>query len=385
MKKRRPGDVIIVVSDVTRPIPYSEFLGAMIAEIEAAGVSSQEIVILIATGMHRSSTQEERHRMFGTDICKRYRILDHRADEDSELLTLDTRSATGNTIRLNRHFVTAGFRIVTGLVEPHFMAGFSGGRKAVCPGLTSLDTIHHFHGYEFLADPFARNGCLEGNPCHLESLSVAHAIGVDFTLNIVLNRKRQITEAFAGEIESSHNAACAFVRDCACPEVISEYDIVVASCGGFPLDATFYQCVKGMVACLPLIKPNGVVLTVGGCREGIGSWEYRQLMQEYSRRWQNFLEDIRAGVQFRKDQWQFQMQTRILEKTGLRNLYFASEHLSCDVVEGLCVNDVSSPAGIRQAVQAFLNRYLQTYKTVAILPEGPYCTPLKMEEEICRI
>ena len=193
--RRRPGKVCVIVSDITRPIPYASFLPQMLARIEAAGVPRRDLLILIGTGMHRPSTAAEREEMFGADVAGHYEIVDHRADDPAELAEAPGRSWSGNPIRLNRRLVAAGFRLATGLVEPHFMAGFSGGRKAICPGCAALDTVRRFHGAEFLGQPAARNGNLDGNPLHLEALSVARALGVDFTLNVVLDGARRVVAA----------------------------------------------------------------------------------------------------------------------------------------------------------------------------------------------
>ncbi|MDI6809134.1 MAG: nickel-dependent lactate racemase [Candidatus Eisenbacteria bacterium] len=377
LKKRRPGDVVIVVSDITRPIPYARFLKAMIEEIVSAGVPREEILILIGTGTHRPSSAAERRGMFGEEICSSYRILDHKADDDSELVELEGKSWSGSRIKLNRHLVRAGFRIITGLVEPHFMAGFSGGRKAICPGLVSMEMLRSFHGYEFLANPLAQNGQLDDNPCHLEALSVARSTGVDFTLNIVLNQKRQIVRTFAGELDASHRAACDSVRTYACPKVEFEHDVVLTSCGGYPLDTTFYQCVKGMVSCLPAVKDGGAVISLGSCSEGVGSPDYRAMMFEYSGRWREFLNHIRANPEVRKDQWELQMQARALEKVGDGNLYFATEGLATDEVNKLSMRAVRvRDCGVRTAVQELLDRLVGKETSLAVIPEGPYCTPI---------
>ena len=153
LKTRGEGDV---VSDITRPVPYARFLPVFLREIENAGVKRGEILLLVATGMHRRSTSAEHGQMFG-EAAGKYRILDHDAGDETNLLELPGRSVSGAKVSLNRRYMEAGFRIITGLVEPHFMAGFSGGRKAVCPGLASLVTVKNFHGAEFLANPLARN------------------------------------------------------------------------------------------------------------------------------------------------------------------------------------------------------------------------------------
>jgi len=377
LARRGPGDVVIVVSDITRPIPYAAFLPQLLAEIESAAVPRGDILLLVAAGMHRPSTPAERVEMFGPDAATRYRIEDHQAGNDAGLVELPGRSASGARIRLNRRFVEAGFRLVTGLVEPHFMAGFSGGRKAVLPGLAALDAIRNFHGAAFLSDPRARNGNLDGNPLHAEALSVARRAGVDFSLNIVLDGARRVTAAFAGGLEPAHDAACAFVRRCACRPVRREADVVVTSCGGYPLDATFYQCVKGLVACLPAVRPGGTIVAFGGCAEGVGSPAYADLMKRYTGRWREFLDDIRQPGVFTMDQWEFQMQTRALERVGEARLHFVTDGLRAETLATLSLTGHAvPPGGVGPAVQALLDRLLAGGAAAAALPEGPYGVPV---------
>jgi nickel-dependent lactate racemase len=375
--RRRPGDVAVVVSDITRPIPYATFLPALLAEIESAGVPRAQVLILIATGMHRPSTPAERVEMLGPEVPKRYRVEDHRAEDAAQLVELPGRTASGARVRLDRRFVEAGFRLITGLVEPHFMAGFSGGRKAVCPGLAGLETVRQFHGAAFLADPRARNVNLEGNPLHAEALSVARQAGVDFSLNVVLDGARRVAAAFAGGLEPAHDAACAFVRRCACRPVRREADVVVTSGGGHPLDATFYQCVKGFVSCLPAVRTGGTVIAFGGCAEGVGGPEYAALLARYAGRWREFLGDIRKPGVFTKDQWEFQMHALALEKVGEERLHFVSDGLPAETLATMSVSGRAAPAGgAGPAVQELLDRALAGGKTVAAFPEGPYCVPV---------
>jgi len=376
LASRREGDVVVVVSDITRPVPYSRFLAELLAEIESAGVSADEILILVATGMHRPSTADERVEMFG-EAAASYRIEDHRAEEDSTLAELSGRSWSGSEVRLNRNFVEAGFRIITGLVEPHFMAGFSGGRKAVFPGLASLRAVQQFHGHAFLSDCRASNGVLEGNPLHQEALSVARLAGVDFSLNVVLDSGRRLVRAFAGELEEAHAAAVEFVRAAACPAVMEAADVVVSSCGGYPLDATFYQCVKGFVSCLPAVRPGGGIIAFGSCTEGVGGAGYAEIIRSYSGRWREFLADIsRPGV-FTKDQWELQMQCRALEKVGVEGLSFVTGGIEADELARLSVNgSFAGPADAAEAVQELLDGAASDGSSVALVPDGPYCTPL---------
>lgn len=385
---RRPGPVVVVVSDITRPVPYTKFLASMLASIESAGVARGEILVLVATGMHRTSTPEERLEMLGPEVAGRYRVADHSADDEATHEELPGASRSGNRVRLDRRYLTAGFRMTTGLVEPHFMAGYSGGRKAVFPGLADLASISRFHGYEILSNERARNCLIDENPCHEEALSVALLAPPDFTLNVVLNRARSVVAAFAGGLEPAHAAACEFVRKCACPAVKHEADVVVTSCGGYPLDATFYQCVKGMVSCLPAVRTGGTILTLGSCSEGVGSEPYRRVMAKYAGagRWRTFLADIaRPGV-FTKDQWEFQMQCRALAKVGEEGVALVTDGLDAATVAGLSVRGVAVAAGqvagaadrVAAAAQREVDRVLikSPGARVAVFPEGPYCAPV---------
>ncbi len=377
LRKSGVRSVVIVVSDITRPVPYADFLDIVLEEIEDSGVPRDNIILLIATGMHRPSTADEREHMFGSEVCERYRIIDHRADKGDELVTIGKRSRAGRLIELNRYFVEADFRIITGLVEPHFMAGFSGGRKAICPGLCSLETVKAFHSFSFLDNSKARNGNVEGNPLHYEALSIAREADAHFCINIVVDRKHRVVEAVAGDLEASHNTTCRLVSKHACPAVEQEMDVVLTSSGGLPLDAIFYQCVKGMVSCLPAVKKGGVVVSIGSCSEGIGSSEYQKLMYEYSGRWRKFLGHIQSHGNIIKDQWQFQMQTKVLRHVGNDNLIFVTDGLSASDLTRLNVNGIHASEGcIRQRVQELMDGLINEGRSVAVIPEGPYCTPI---------
>jgi nickel-dependent lactate racemase len=371
---RRQGRVVIVVSDITRPIPYREFLPELTREIESAGVRSEEILILVATGMHRPSTSAEREYMFG-DTAKKYEIVDH--DAEGELKRIDGLSFSGRPVFLNGCFVEAGFRIVTGLVEPHFMAGFSGGRKAVCPGLVSLDTIQAFHSHDFLASPSAANAILKGNPCHEEALSIARLAGVDYSLNVVLDSGKRLVAAFAGELEASHEKACSFVRRHACPDVKKEADAVITGCGAYPLDATFYQCVKGIVGAMPAVRKRGKIIAAGYCREHLGSKEYHDIMFAHAHACHGFIEHIRKSCRVEKDQWEFQMQIRALDKVGTDGLIFLSSGLDEDETKHISAVSINrEPHLVKTALQDIVKKLASEGKSIAVIPEGPYCTPL---------
>jgi nickel-dependent lactate racemase len=373
---RRKGRVVIVVSDITRPVPYKEILPALISEIESAGVYKKDILILIATGMHRPSTSEEREYMFGS-ISGKYEIKDH--DSERELEEINGTSGSGRRVLLNKEFVKAGFKIITGLVEPHFMAGFSGGRKAVCPGLVSLETIQAFHGYDFLSSPWAKNACLEGNPCHEEALSIAKLAGVDFSLNVILDRNKKIVKAFAGGLVAAHDKACDYVKLYACPVVEQPADVVVTGCGGSPLDATFYQCVKGIVSAVPAVKKGGMIIAAGGCKEGMGSNNYRELMFHHSCDFKGFLEHIRSCETVAKDQWQLQMHSRAIEKVGYEGLVFLSFGLDQNEMAHIGATAMKAPVDSAQnKLQKLIDDISLSKKSISVIPEGPYCSPIEL-------
>lgn len=376
LQNRKKGRVVIVVSDITRPIPYAEFLPKLIDVLESEGVRSDEITILIATGMHRASTQAEQLRMFGESIVNNYRIIDHDCENEDELVELNGLSWSGSKVKLNKHYVQAGFRIVTGLVEPHFMAGFSGGRKAICPGLVALNAVRKFHGYQFLSHPNASSTVLKDNPCHDENSSVARMCPPDFAINVVLDNHKRVNAIVSGELFESHLKAIDYVKSACCPTVSEPADLVITSSGGYPLDATFYQCVKGFVNCLPAVKPQGEIIAIGGCNQGIGSPEYAGLMKKYSGNYLQFIEDIKTGESFIKDQWQLQMHIRTLTKVGQQNLHFYTSGIPHHELSLLSVQPHALPADqIAEAIQQLINRAAGEGRRIAIFPEGPYCSP----------
>ena len=375
IKKRQRSSVVIAVSDITRPIPYRMFLPALLDEIEAAGIDRSSITILIATGMHRPSTAEERDIMFGKEVAGRYKILDH--DAEGDMVSLSGTSYSGVPVKLNRVFSEADYKIVIGLVEPHFMAGFSGGRKTLCPGLSSLQTIEHFHGYEFLSHPKAGTALLEGNPCNEEALSVARLAGVDFSIQLVSNHERRIVKAFGGDLFETHTRACNYVKENACQVVETEADVVVTGCGGYPLDATFYQCVKALVTALPCVRKGGMIIAAGGCVEGVGSQIYENMLRKYSNDFSLFISDIRESSGIVKDQWQIQMQARIYEKTGLDKIHFFTHGIVHAYSSFLGVNILEAGSDrIAGQLQKVVDELARKGCSFAVIPEGPYCAPL---------
>jgi nickel-dependent lactate racemase len=371
VRARRPRSVVVTISDITRPVPNRVFLPPLLNELNAAGVPDDTIEIVVGTGMHRPSTAEEFRQLVGDDVLARVRVFDHRAEEAETLTTV----SEDPPVRICRRFAEADFRIVTGYIEPHFMAGFSGGRKGVCPALVDLATIQRFHGYKTLADPLADNGVIEGNPCHQAALAVARQVGVDFLLNVAITESREVAGVYAGDLEAAHAAGCREVAGWTGADCAGDYDLVVTNGGGAPLDQTFYQTVKGMCTALPALGPQTTMLQVSHCGEGLGSKAYTELLLRYGPDWRQFLADIRAASpRTELDQWEFQMQARVLERIGAERLCLVTDGIAPDIQRRLAIRPVLGEQPVQARAQGFVDRFLaeRPAARVAIIPEGPY-------------
>lgn len=360
-------DACIVICDVTRPVPNRTILPEVIGELERAGIAPERITILVATGNHRPNEGDELVEMIGADLAARYRVVNHHSAADEEQAHLG-RSRAGVDILVDRTYVEADLKILTGLIEPHFMAGYSGGRKIVCPGLTSLRTVHYFHSPALLEDERATNGVLDGNPLHEFALEVCERAGVDFTVNVVIDERRDICGVFAGGLEEAHAAGVAF-SDRICRVPFDEpAEVVVTSSAGYPLDTTFYQAVKGMVGALPALKPGGTIIIAAELSEGIGGEEFTRMLLETDDP-ERFMADILApGHVFEKDQWEVEMLVRVLRK--------GSVMVVSDRVEPELLNRclVTAMPTVEAAVEAALARAGAEAGVIAI-PSGPYCIP----------
>ncbi len=370
LERKRPNSVAITISDITRPVPNKVILPALLAELGVAGIDDSRVCIIIATGMHRHSTEAERLEMIGPEALRRCEVIDHVADDPATLKPI----SADPPISVNRRFVEADFRIVTGLIEPHFMAGYSGGRKGVCPGLVDLQTIKRFHSYAVLADPRSTTGVLEGNPCHEESLRVAKSVGVDFLVNVSITHDRRPSGIYCGDMVEAHLAGVADVAGWTTADVDEPFDLVISNGGGYPLDQTFYQTVKGMVGALPAAHEGSTLLIASACSEGIGSPECLATLMRWGNDWRGFLRHIADPRNFVKDQWQFQTQTRVLERIGQQRLGVFCDASPADAQERLGVNPILGDGDAPHRLQRFIDHYLAENPDarVAIIPEGPY-------------
>ena len=358
----------ILICDITRPVPNRLFLRPLIERLKGAGVPRDAITVLVATGLHRPNLGDELAEVVGDPwVLECVRVENHYARNDEDHVDLG-RTRRGTAIRLDRRFVEADVRIATGLVEPHFMAGYSGGRKVIAPGIAHAETITTFHNHRFMSDPGADNCVLEGNPLHREQMEILERIGGALALNTVIDDRRRLAFVNFGECRESHLEAVAFVRRYAEVILPRRFATVVTSAAGYPLDKTYYQTVKGMVGALGVLEDGGDLIVASACSEGLGSTEYRDAQRRLVEQGPDgFLAGIAGRPHAGIDEWQTQMQTRSLTR-GRISLF----------TEGLPASDhaltgVTLIPSVEEAVAESMARHRDP--RVAVIPEGPYVVP----------
>lgn len=304
--------IVIIASDHTRPVPRKLIIPPMLQQLRQ-GNPDADITILIATGCHRGTTREELVQKFGEDIVQNEKIYIHDCDERDMLVNIGT-LPSGSACEINRLAYEADLLVAEGFIEPHFFAGFSGGRKSVLPGIAGRSTVLGNHCSEFIAHPSARTGILEGNPLHIDMLWAAKTAKLAYIVNVVLNAEKEVIYAVAGDAEAAHKAGTDFLSGLCQAEAIPA-DIVITTNGGYPLDQNVYQAVKGMTAAEATVKQGGVIIMLARCNDGIGGDHfYRQLAQEPDIDKTMALFLSRGKEQTVPDQWQTQVFLRVLKK-----------------------------------------------------------------------
>jgi len=359
---RGKSTAAISVCDITRPAPNKLVLPHVLAALERGGIPPAGITILIATGLHREATREELIEIVGEAILERYPVDSHRAknlDEQSHL----GETASGTPVYIDRRLVEADIHITLGFVEPHLMAGFSGGRKLISIGLAGERTIKRLHSPLFMRDAKATEGSFPDNPLHRELIEIAGMARHDFMIDVALTRTRGVSAVFAGEPVAAHSRAVEFVRESTLAAVPEPADLVVTTSGGYPLDLTFYQAVKGITAASHIVKPGGTILLVAECSEGFGSPEFTELMRS-SPDSQELLDKL-VDSPVKVDQWQAEKLAIVARDVSF---VFCLPGLSADersAVWGPCYD---SPQGALDASIAAL----PAGGSVVVIPEGPY-------------
>jgi lactate racemase len=365
----RARTVAVAVCDVTRAIPSHRILPVVLDELEAGG--ARDITVLVATGTHRECTREELEAMLSRGVLDRCRVVNHNCLDESTLLSVGSTSR-GTPIRLNRLWLESDLRVTTGFVEPHFFAGFSGGPKLAAPGLAALETVLDLHSAELIADPRSTWGVIEGNPIQGEIREIARRTGIHFTLDVTINRKREITGVFAGEVFQAHAAACAAARETAMCGVDDPFDVVVTTNSGYPLDLNLYQSVKGMSAAARVVRPGGVIVCASECSDGVPDHgRYGRLLSS-SAGPEEILAKVTAPGFRCRDQWQAQIQAQIQLNA---KVYLKSDGLSAGQIRGAHLEPVED-------VGALVRRLLDeggSEARVCVLPEGPQTIPFVRE------
>jgi nickel-dependent lactate racemase len=366
---RAARSAAIAICDITRPVPNHLFLRPLIEILLRSGIPATSIRVLVATGLHRPNLGAELDELIGDPwVLRTVRVENHYANRDEDHVLLGTTATRGTVVRLDRRFADADLRIATGLVEPHFMAGYSGGRKVIAPGLAHAETITTFHSARFMADPNAINCNFEGNPLHQEQLEIVRMLGGALALNTVVDEARELSFINFGEIVASHAEAVDFVRNYAEVSVKRRFKTVVTSAAGYPLDRTYYQTIKGMVGPIDILEPGGRLIVASECSEGLGSAQFvdaqRRLIQLGA---DEFLRSILLKSHAEVDEWQTQMQLKPMA-IGTLQLYSTGLNRAQHALTGVRSID-SVRSAVLESIAASGDR------AVAVIPEGPYVVP----------
>jgi nickel-dependent lactate racemase len=360
----------ILICDITRPVPNGLFLPTLIEQLLDAGLAAERIKILVATGLHRPNDGEELAELVGSRwVMETVEVANHFARDDAAHVDLGTTPTHGVPVKLDRRLVEAELKIATGLVEPHFMAGWSGGRKVIAPGVAHRDTITTFHSARFMEHPRATSCTLEGNPLHETQLEIIEMLGGALALNTVIDEERRLSFVNFGEIVASHLDAVRHTSEYAEVPLAEQFSTVVTSAAGYPLDKTYYQTVKGMVTPIEIMAPGADLIIASACSEGMGSREFRDAQRRLVACGpERFLEEISNKRFADIDEWQTEMQLKAM-RIGSIQLY--SDGLGEPERKLTGVEMIGSVAA---AVEASVAR--SGDRRVAVIPEGPYVVPV---------
>ncbi|MBT5901772.1 MAG: nickel-dependent lactate racemase, partial [Opitutaceae bacterium] len=356
--------VAVVIPDITRALPNERLLGWLFAELDQ--VRPENVVIISGTGTHRENTEAEWIQMVGAEIFRRYRCINHRGG-DLATMAPAGKSPFGYDVHFNREYCEADRRILLGFIEPHFMAGFSGGYKAAFPGVTSVDAIMHYHSAENIRHPNSTWGVLVDNPTQDQVRAGGALVPVDLLINVTLNNRREITRYFVGDPIVAHEAGCEFCRATAMVECEQAFDVVVTSNSGYPLDQNLYQAVKGMSAASKITRDGGLIIMAARCNDGFPDHgNFKDFLFSHASA-QAMLDQIDSPGFRKMDQWQVQMFALILKQA--RVALFSE--LSRDAVTQAHLEPVKDIRSRIDEEAARLGRPLR----IAVMPEGPMTIP----------
>ncbi|MEK3889565.1 nickel-dependent lactate racemase [Bacillus sp. FSL K6-3431] len=362
--------VAIVISDITRPTPNEKLVPALIKEMEH--VPLENVVIINGTGTHRDQTRDEFVEMLGEWVVDNIRIINNHC-HDKETLVNVGHSKFGCDVYLNKEYVEADFRIVTGFIEPHFFAGFSGGPKGIMPGIAGIETIMTFHNARMIGDPLSTWGNMVNNPLQDMTREINMLCKPHFMLNVTLNRAKEITNVFAGELIEAHDKGCAYAKEHAMTKCEERFDVVITSNSGYPLDQNLYQAVKGMSAAHKIVKQGGTIIVASECSDGLPDHgNYGDILQLASSP-QEIL-DLINDPNFKKfDQWQVQKQAVV---QVWADVYVYSLLTDEQVTQAM----LKPSHNIEETLEKLKEKYGENM-TIAVLPLGPLTIPYVDSEE----
>ncbi|WP_270181164.1 nickel-dependent lactate racemase [Alkalihalobacillus sp. CinArs1] len=356
--------VAIVISDITRPTPNHILVPLLIEEL--SHVPLENFVIINGTGTHRDQTREEFVGMLGEWVVDNIRIINNQCHDKETLVNLGE-SKFGCDVYLNKEYVNADFKIVTGFIEPHFFAGFSGGPKGIMPGIAGIETIMTFHNARMIGDPLATWGNMVDNPVQDMTREINAMCKADFMLNVTLNKEKEITEVFAGELYEAHDRGCEYAKEHAMVKCDERFDVVITSNSGYPLDQNLYQAVKGMSAAHKIVKEGGAILVASECSDGLPSHGNYSKIFEMADSPQELLDMINNPEFKMFDQWQVQKQA-VIQVWADVHVY---SKLTEEQVKGAMLKPIHN-------MEETLDELKKTYgedMSVAVLPLGPLTIP----------
>lgn len=363
-------DAVIVISDITRPVPNSLLLPIICGQLEAAGIARSDITILVATGIHRPNEGGELERLVGKEVASTYRIINHFSKQQDDM-ALVGHVGDGVPAYVNKAYVDADLKILTGFIEPHMWAGFSGGRKSILPGISSVQTLEFMHGPEMVAHPKTAYGVLEGNPFHQAGLEIMQKAGADFIVNVTLDTSKRVTGVFAGHPVRAHLEGVDFLSRHCIKTLDEPLDFVVTTNAGAPLDCNLYQTAKGLSGVSGATREGGVILIATECLEGFGSEEYRAVF-EHATSPAAFIENLMKKEFFMPDQWCAQETYQVMMKN---EVWVYTHGIDDETLERFHFTPVSD---ISNAIEQLLWRFGQDARW-AIVPDGPMLI-LQVEE-----
>ncbi len=358
---KKNDKVVVIVTDNTRPCPEDRILPPLLAELEQK-IPRENITIIVALGLHPPLDKQELIKKLGKDIVVNYKVINHDVNQTVNIGT----TSRGTPADINRHVVEADFRIGTGFIEPHFFAGFSGGRKIIAPGVYSIRSAYKNHGYKMIEHSCAKAGILKGNPIHEDMVEQARMAKLNFIVNVALNKKRKITHVVAGDFIKAHEKGCGIVRGICEVKVGHKVDITITSNGGAPLDLDLYQTCKGIDTASIITRDGGVIIVASSCSAGIGPESFRKLHSSVSSPGevlQKIMKEEPMGVQW---------ENQILARTQLKNDVYLLSDLEDSAVKNMMITPIHSiEEGLEKAFKV-----LGDDAEVAVIPEGPLVIPL---------